>query len=494
MRAKIHNLVGAKFCLFKFAIFSISVYYIIILTWIILNRITYPFELEWMEGGTVEHIIRLLEGKKIYSSPTLEFIPYLYTPFYYYLGMLFSSFFGIGFFSLRLISVLSIVGICFVIYRIIFEETKSIFWAIVGFALFLACYGISGFWFDLARVDMLANFFTLLGFYFLLKEKPHFLYLSIMCSFLAFYTKQSQLLIIGIFILPLIRKSFKKFIVYSIFLFTIIFLSTLIENYISNGWYFFWNFTLPATHHWVWDRAISFWTIEILPYFSIGFLLSLSLVFHKSQWQKERNSFYFALFIGSLINSYILRLHYGGYSNVFIPLILSISILLPIASRSLQEGYIKTEIINKLIFLALIIQFLLLLYKPNRAIPKKEDLKTGWEFIEHLKNINGEVFIPGHCFISRYAGKKSYTHYVLMNDLFITQRPEKNDLYRQWENALEQGKFSAIILDQNITLPLLEDHYYYSRKIITESYFATPTGKTNPIQLYLPTKKLKSLQ
>lgn len=470
----------------------LCLYFIISVTFIMVQRIAYPFELEWMEGGTVEHIIRILEGNKIYTKPTIEFIPYIYTPFFNYVGSFFSLVFGSGFLPLRLISVLSVLGICFIIYRILFEESKTFFFAIVGIALFLASYGFCGFWYDLARVDSLANFLTILGFYFLLKEKNPYFYLSIFFSFLAFYTKQSQLITIIIFILPLIIESFKKFFVYIVLLFSLVLLSTIIENFYSNGWYIFWNFTLPRAHHWVWDRAITFWTLEILPHYSIGFLFLITFFLDKTK-SNQKKKFFLALFFGSLVNSFVLRLHYGGYYNVFIPMVISIAIILPLALFNLQQNN-PAKLVNRIIYLGLIIQLTVLIFKPDRAIPKSNDLKTGWEFINILKNFDGEVFIPGHCFISRYAGKKSYTHYVLLNDLFISNLQEKNELFREWEKALKEAKFQAIILDKQMNLPLVEEYYEYKSNITNEAFFSTPTGRTNPVRLYLPKSKIKQMQ
>lgn len=51
-------------------------------------RVLYPFELEWMEGATVEHVLRVMEGRPLYVEPSLEFVPFVYTPLYAWLGAL----------------------------------------------------------------------------------------------------------------------------------------------------------------------------------------------------------------------------------------------------------------------------------------------------------------------------------------------------------------------------------------------------------------------
>ena len=36
-------------------------------------RVAYPFELEWMEGGMLDHIERVRSGKPLYTPPSREF-------------------------------------------------------------------------------------------------------------------------------------------------------------------------------------------------------------------------------------------------------------------------------------------------------------------------------------------------------------------------------------------------------------------------------------
>ena len=47
------------------------------------QRIGFQYEIEWMEGGIYERVARVLEGKPLYVSPSLEFSPFVYTPLYY---------------------------------------------------------------------------------------------------------------------------------------------------------------------------------------------------------------------------------------------------------------------------------------------------------------------------------------------------------------------------------------------------------------------------
>ena len=50
-----------------------------------MNRIFYPFDLEWMEGGMLLMVCELWKEKNLYVEPTSEFIPFIYPPLYSWL-------------------------------------------------------------------------------------------------------------------------------------------------------------------------------------------------------------------------------------------------------------------------------------------------------------------------------------------------------------------------------------------------------------------------
>ena len=77
----------------------------------VLSRFSYPYDLEWMEGGMLNHAARISDGAGIYVEPSVDFIPYLYTPLYPGLLAAFEPIFGISYQTGRAISILSIVAI-----------------------------------------------------------------------------------------------------------------------------------------------------------------------------------------------------------------------------------------------------------------------------------------------------------------------------------------------------------------------------------------------
>jgi len=74
------------------------------------RRAAYPFQLEWLEGGAVEHVRRILQGRALYPAPSVDFVAYPYPPLYLLLSALVALVTGVGYLPLRLVSVAASLG------------------------------------------------------------------------------------------------------------------------------------------------------------------------------------------------------------------------------------------------------------------------------------------------------------------------------------------------------------------------------------------------
>jgi 4-amino-4-deoxy-L-arabinose transferase-like glycosyltransferase len=127
--------------------------------WLVLSmapqRIFNAGELEWMEGGVWGHVLRVADGKPIYVAPSVDFTPYIYTPFYYWLCAALGSVFGQSIALLRVVSLLSFVASCGLIVFFVWRKTKTYLPGIIGAGIFAATFRLGGAWFDIARGDSL---------------------------------------------------------------------------------------------------------------------------------------------------------------------------------------------------------------------------------------------------------------------------------------------------------------------------------------------------
>ncbi len=73
------------------AVFVFAAWFVLAYVTVAILRLRYPFELEWMEGGMVDRVHRIMTGRPLYIGPSLRFVPFVYPPFYFYLGALVSN-------------------------------------------------------------------------------------------------------------------------------------------------------------------------------------------------------------------------------------------------------------------------------------------------------------------------------------------------------------------------------------------------------------------
>ena len=157
-------------------------------------RLVHPFELEWMEGAMVEHVQRIAGGRRIYVEPSLEFVPFIYPAAYFYLSAVIAKVTGVGFVALRLVSILSSVGVLVILYRFIDRETGDRVAAMAAVALFAGTYPLGGSFLDIGRADALYLLLLFAAFYiFRFHQSLGAHVAGGLLVALAFHTKQSAL-------------------------------------------------------------------------------------------------------------------------------------------------------------------------------------------------------------------------------------------------------------------------------------------------------------
>ncbi len=145
----------------KYAALLGAVIYVVMFIAVALLRIGYPYELDWMEGMGVDHVQRILDGKSLYVPPSIDFVPSIYTPLYYYTAALPAAILGNGPVPLRLVTIAATLGCLALIFSFVRRETGSRYAAMIAAGLFAGTYYLCESRFDVARVDMLFVFFLL---------------------------------------------------------------------------------------------------------------------------------------------------------------------------------------------------------------------------------------------------------------------------------------------------------------------------------------------
>jgi tetratricopeptide (TPR) repeat protein len=476
-----------------------ALYFITVFLVIAAIRSKYPFELEILEGPIFEHVTRLLHGQNVYVPPSINFVPFNYTPLYYVFAAGLALVLGANFFTLRFLSIISALGIFIIIYQFVKKETGNKTAGIIAAGLFAATYKICNTWFDIARVDSLYNFWLILSIYILRfsRNKYRILFTSLVLS-LAYFTKQS----ITLFLLPLAlsifwteRKNAIKLILYTAVI--IITVSIFINN-ISDGWFNYYIWKLSLSNDIDYSLLLPFWTYGLLKPFGIAFLF-ICAFFLKDVIERKKgisNIFHIFIFLGLLGLSFAGTAYSGSNRNAMMPVYMGICIMLGISYDYLLMWGTKNEKMVFWIYALLFIQFCALIYPPDKQLPSQIDNQSGQHFLEMIKKIDGPVWIPFHGYLATLAGKPAYANLLAMHGFFYKMSKlydsPRAALSQSVQEALDQKIFTAIILDAPLyEYPelnnALEKKYEYTGNLFRKQDGFVPLMNTiRPELLYLP--------
>lgn len=427
-------------------------------------RLPHRYQLEWMEGGSVEHVRRILSGRSLYAEPAIEFIAFIYTPLYFYFGAALAWLTGPELAPLRLISLIAALGCLALIGTWVWRETGQMLAALLAAGLFAASYPAAGAWFDLARVDSL------------------FLLLTLAAAWvLRFHGKDPRMtpgrpgrartaqLVAGLLIVAAYQTKQAALIVFApLMLYELVVwrnwrtptaatlvggASIVLLQWLSRGWYWFYTVTLPASHELVSQMWWGFWRHDLLAVMPVALLLAAGwLLWGRPADNARGRGFYVALTLGMLGASWTSRLHLGGYLNVNMPAFAVLALLTGLAAGEVRawtrrQADPRASATRALLYLACIWQLGLLFHPPARLLPTAADSAAG-EHVERLiARYDGDVLIPFHGYLAARAGKPAYVQPMASYDLLRSGTAPIEGFVKQFEAAFEAHRFDAVVMD-----------------------------------------------
>jgi hypothetical protein len=144
--------------------------------------------------------------------------------------------------------------------------------------------------------------------------------------------------------------------------------------------------------------------------------------------------------------------------------------------------------IQTILLTLVLVQFCLLIYDFRTPIPTQKDKGEIEYLLNNFKETQGDVYLMGYNFVQRYIGKRDFPHYVLVNDLLIANVKEKESFEREFIDSLKTHKFSAILLDDDLTLKHLDKYYYKTDKFFYHRVFNTKNVFRKEV-VWLPKQK-----
>jgi 4-amino-4-deoxy-L-arabinose transferase-like glycosyltransferase len=478
----------------KYILLAVSLWYLLVYFYMVYFRIQYPFELDWIEGGLLGEVQRIMNGQAIYVAPSLKFVAFIYPPLFFYLSALASQFFGATFFSLRLVSFLASLTSFVCIFLIVKEETGNRSLAFISACFFAATFRVTGAWMDIARVDSLFVALLFLFVYFI--RHSNSMRAFILAGFfaaLAVLTKQTAL----VMCIPAIGYAFlrdwKRTLILMVTATAVTGGVTLIFNLFSDGWYMYYVFGLLGTQtEWLdISQFIIFWPRDLLAHGAIA-LVFLLFYFFKT-WREQKGQLLGVIFLSTLAGTYMSRVKLGGYDSVLMPLYGIMAILMGLGSHKILEIVRERSGDRKeaVVYFSLIVQLAILVYNPFAQIPSLADVNAGQDFVQYLSLQKGRIYIADHPYLLAFAGKETHAHNAAVDDVLRGKKDNRGKtlLKAELSEAIKNQTFAMIITDtQWDVLPHLEKYYELKDYAFKENgYFYPVTGaRIRPTHIYFP--------
>lgn len=465
--------------------------------WVALHRVGYRFELDWMEGGSVELVARVASGHSLYSAPSLSFVGWTYTPLYYWVAAAVAKLTGLGFLPLRLVSILASLASIATLAWIVTRETGDRIAGLVAAGLFAATFQISGAWFDTGRVDSLFLALTLLAL----------AWGRVACgvrggvalgmlAFLAFFTKQTAMLALlpALAYLAVTRR--RVGIPALTTLLVLVVASTAALNASTDGWYGYYVFSelsgQPLAHQW-W---VGFWVDDILrqqwPLVTLILGGGVTLAWRaKALPAAGSPPMYYASAAAGLIGSaWVSRLHAGGYANVLMPAYAAIALLAGLTCARLRNGRDRRTA-SPLLGAMLLLQLGLLAYPLGAQIPTAADRVAGAQLLARLRGLPGPVIVFRHPWYATQAGKGTFAQEEAAGDVLRSSATRgRRALLASLHRALDADNVQAVVLDgpwdvHFFGTALTRDFRLQAEPITPSRLYPLTDVRTAPTLLYL---------
>ncbi len=422
-------------------------------------RVAFPLDLEWMEGGTLVHALRFAQGKNIYVEPSVDFVPFLYTPFYPFLLSILSRLAPLGYVLGRTVSIAAFTGSLLWMVFLCQREMKDFGWrrrlaaaavALGGTGAVCAGFEFTGTFYDLVRGDSLMLFLvaTVLVLSFIGHEVSSAALGGALIA-LAFFTKQTAS-IPGIAIgLGLLIANWRRGVIYGLVAAGCLAIGGFALEKASGGWFRTYVFELHQSHNFSAEQAFRNAPLKLATHTWPLWLALVAVVF--VLWRVKRLRRVDAVLLLSAVAGVVSAMVGFGtqwaFDNAFIPAVFFPAFALAVlGARAIDLVIGSQRPLSELVAATALALLALQSFKTGRpdlkTVPTRQDSIAAAQFLEHLSGLPGDGFIPFHPYYAVLVGKRPFVHRMGIFDVAAKLgRP------RGLDEAIATQRFPWIVLD-----------------------------------------------
>jgi len=408
-----------------------------------LPRVAYPYDLDFIEDSMMMQAWRFAQGQPIYLAPNADFNPHVYMPLHTLLSGIILKVTGLALAPLRLLSLVATLGTAGLIFWIARRESGETWLGWLCAGLYLGGYRLTGFWYDLVRVDALFVLCSLgaLAASFYARTTRHLLLAAVLTA-LAFFAKQSGLLI-GVGVGGWLWWRFgHRVLLFGITYLVLVALPLSVLYILTDGWFFLHTFEIASSNPTELGRILHYVWAELG-----GGMLGLSLMalaglFHEARSARwallQAQPWWLGIGLAAVISGTVRASVGGNLNNLML-----VYALLCLAPALLFKVWPRAE--PALLALA-IAQFALGVYYPPRYIPTVAMRASGDQLIQRIANTEGHVLTLMHPYYTWLAGKEPATQ---LATLWYVRGRGTHPLPADFAQRIEQQYYSTIISDES---------------------------------------------
>jgi hypothetical protein len=448
-------------------------------------RLRHPFELEWLEGGSLDQVARILAGLPLYTRPGADYAAFPYPPLYYYAAAAVSLALGPGFAALRLVSILASIGIFGVLFAFVRRETGSALAGLLAAGLFAATYRAGGYWLDVGRVDSLYLFLVALAAYVArYREGAGGQALAGALLGLAFLTKQVAIVpAVALLAHHLLWRRRRLLPLAGTFAIVVIAAALAFER-ATGGWFAFHVF---RPHGLLPHRFLSFWGRDVLPVVPVA--VAGSALFAALPFVNVEARRFHVVLAGALVATGLLsRMIIGAWLNALLPayaaLALGFGLALGNARSAPSRGRLEAALCA-----GAAVQLALLAWNPAAAVPTRADREAGFRLLARLEAQGGLVLVPSHPYLAARATGRGHAHAMAVGDLLhFGSGPVATEVEREIRRSICERRYAAVVTNGTWRYERDLDRHYRKAPLadLGDAFWPVSGARTRPALLYTP--------
>lgn len=428
------------------------------LGWMLARRVAHPYDLEWLEGMTLWHAQRLVDGQAIYPAPTLDFVPLPYTPLYPALLALFGKVFGVSYALGRVLSIGSFAAALAIGWRFVRGAGGSRALATAAMAIPCAAWAPTGAWIDLVRVDSLSLLLIALGTTLAFRATMRSTIASAIVLVAAFFAKQTAAPFMIATAIALAVGDRRRAVAFGATLAIVGLPSLWLAQHATDHWFWFYVYKIHHSHKF--DLAGCVRTPGRL-----ALLLAPAVPLVAWALRRDRSpSLRWAAWLAAtaIVGSSVAKATAGAYLNAYLPAVYFSALFVGVAAARLLDGADtrRGAIVWSLVGATLLVApggIPLAIYRvrpstyhgrpmadydPRPYVPTATDRDRAARFLDRVRATPGDVWLASRPWYARLAGKRPLAGEMAASDLLPT-----GVAIDGFADAMAARRFTAIVLD-----------------------------------------------